>query len=131
MSSVFSKIISGEIPCYKIAEDDKFLAFLDIFPLVEGHILVIPKTEVDKVYELPEDIQREMLPFASKIAKALEKCFDCQRVGMGVIGLEVPHAHLHLMPINQVSDLDFSKPKLKLSKERLEEIAKIIRSYLE
>lgn len=130
MSTIFSKIISGEIPCYKVAEDANFLAFLDIFPLREGHVLIIPKIEVDKVYDLPAHIQAEMLPFASKIAKALEKCFDCQRVGMGVIGLEVPHAHLHLLPINQVSDLDFSKPKLMLSKDRLEEIARLIQSHL-
>ena len=115
--TIFSKIIQGEIPAYKIAENDLFIAFLDIFPLQKGHVLVVPKIEVDKVFELPESYLSELLVFAKPIAKAIEASFPCNRVGMVTVGLEVPHAHLHLIPINQAEDLNFSNPKLQLAKE--------------
>ena len=114
--TIFSKIINGEIPAYKIAENDLFIAFLDIFPLQKGHVLVVPKIEVDKVFELPDNYLSELLVFAKPIAKAIEASFPCNRVGMVTVGLEVPHAHLHLIPINQAEDLNFSNPKLQLSK---------------
>lgn len=117
--TIFSKIIAGEIPSYKIAEDDHFFAFLDIFPLVEGHVLVIPKVEVDKFFDVPDDYLSRMLVFAKPIAKAIEKSFRCNRCGLSVIGLEVPHAHLHLVPINGMDDLNFTRGKLKLSPEQL------------
>jgi histidine triad (HIT) family protein len=117
--TIFSKIIAGEIPSYKIAEDDHFFAFLDIFPLVEGHVLVIPKLEVDKFFDVPDDYLSRMLVFAKPIAKAIEKSFRCNRCGLSVIGLEVPHAHLHLVPINGMDDLNFTRGKLKLSPEQL------------
>ncbi|HEX5154938.1 MAG TPA: HIT domain-containing protein [Parafilimonas sp.] len=117
--SIFSKIIAGEIPSYKIAENDKFYAFLDIFPLVEGHTLVVPKTETDNMFDLSDDYLQELLVFAKPIAKAIEKSFDCNRCGMAVIGLEVPHAHLHLVPLNSANDINFTREKLKLSEEQL------------
>jgi histidine triad (HIT) family protein len=117
--TIFSKIIAGEIPAYKIAENDKFFAFLDIFPLVEGHVLVIPKIEVDKFFDVPDEYLSDMLVFAKPIAKAIEKSFRCNRVGLSVIGLEVPHAHLHLVPINGMDDLNFTRGKLKLKPEQL------------
>jgi histidine triad (HIT) family protein len=117
--TIFSKIIAGEIPSYKIAEDDHFFAFLDIFPLVEGHVLVIPKLEVDKFFDVPDDYLSRMLVFAKPIAKAIERSFRCNRCGLSVIGLEVPHAHLHLVPINGMDDLNFTRGKLKLSPEQL------------
>ena len=117
--TIFSKIIAGEIPSYKIAEDDQFFAFLDIFPLVEGHVLVIPKLEVDKFFDVPDEYLSRMLVFAKPIAKAMEKSFRCNRVGLSVVGLEVPHAHLHLVPINGMDDLNFTRGKLKLSPEQL------------
>lgn len=113
--TIFSKIIKGEIPSYKIAENDKFFAFLDIFPLAEGHVLVVPKIEVDKIFDVPDNYLSELLVFAKPIAKAIEKKFPCDRCGMAVIGLEVPHAHVHLVPISEVDDINFKKPKLKLS----------------
>ena len=115
--TIFSKIIQGEIPAYKIAENELFFAFLDIFPLQKGHVLVVPKIEVDKVFELPESYLSELLVFAKPIAKAIEASFPCNRIGMVTVGLEVPHAHLHLIPINQAEDLNFSNPKLQLAKE--------------
>lgn len=115
--TIFSKIIAGEIPCYKIAEDKKFFAFLDIFPLVKGHVLVTTKIEVDKLFDLPDDYLNALLVFAKPIARAIEKSFDCNRCGITVIGLEVPHAHLHLMPINTEKDISFTSSKLKLSPE--------------
>jgi histidine triad (HIT) family protein len=124
--TIFSKIIAGEIPSYKIAENDKFFAFLDIFPLREGHVLVVPKTETDNFFDLPSEYLKELLVFAQPIAKAIEKSFDCNRCGISVIGLEVPHAHLHLIPIKSANDLNFTQPKLKLSEERLKEIQKMI-----
>ncbi|TBR18258.1 MAG: HIT family protein [Chitinophagaceae bacterium] len=117
--TIFSKIITGEIPSYKIAESEHFFAFLDIFPLREGHVLVVPKTEVDKLFDLPDDYLKAMLLFAKPIAKAIEKAFPCNRCGITVIGLEVPHAHMHLIPINNSNDLNFNQPKMKLSEERL------------
>jgi histidine triad (HIT) family protein len=119
MASIFSKIITGEIPSYKIAEDERFYAFLDVFPLVHGHTLVVPKTEVDKLYELGQEDLAALLQFAQPIAKAIEKAFPCKRCGMSVIGLEVPHAHLHLVPINTADDLNFTREKIKPSQEEL------------
>jgi histidine triad (HIT) family protein len=120
--TLFSKIIAGEIPSYPIAENDRFFAFLDVFPLIEGHVLVIPKVEVDKFFDVDDDYLAEWLLFAKPIAKAIEKAFSCNRTGMTVIGLEVPHAHMHLMPINHVGDMNFQKPKLELSDEQLKAI---------
>ena len=117
--TIFSKIIAGEIPSYKIAENEKFFAFLDIFPLVKGHVLVVPKTEVDNMFDLPDEYLSELLVFAKPIAKAIERSFPCNRCGMEVIGLEVPHAHLHLIPINSSDDLNFTRKKLKMSDEEL------------
>lgn len=113
--TIFSKIIAGDIPSYKIAESERFFAFLDIFPLVEGHTLVVPKIEVDKIFDLDDDWLAEGILFAKKIGKTLEKVFDCNRCGMSVVGLEVPHAHIHLIPINVPRDMNFAEPKLKLS----------------
>lgn len=110
--TIFSKIIAGEIPCYKIAEDEKFLAFLDINPLVEGHTLVIPKIEIDKFFDMPDDYLVEIFLFSKPIAKAIEKAFDCNRCGLAVVGIEVPHAHMHLVPINSADDLNFTRKKL-------------------
>ncbi|MBM3431433.1 MAG: HIT family protein [Bacteroidetes bacterium] len=118
--TLFSKIIAGQIPSYKIAENDRFFAFLDIFPLRDGHVLVIPKTETDKFFDLSPDYLSEMLVFAQPIARAIEKAFPCNRCGISVIGLEVPHAHLHLVPIDSADDLNFTRPKLKRSPEELE-----------
>ncbi len=120
--TLFSKIIAGELPSYRIGENDKFFAFLDIMPLRHGHVLVIPKPEVDKFFDLEDDYLAEMLLFAKPIAKAIERAFDCNRCGLSVIGIEVPHAHLHLIPINTANDLNFTQPKLKLTDAELEEI---------
>jgi histidine triad (HIT) family protein len=125
--TIFTRIINGEIPAYRIAEDDFFLAFLDINPLREGHTLVIPKVETDRFFDLEEKFLSKILVFSKPVAKAIELSFDCNRCGLTVVGLEVPHAHLHLIPINQVSDMDFKKTKLKLSEEAFRKIqAKII-----
>jgi histidine triad (HIT) family protein len=128
--TIFSKIIAGEIPSYKIAESSKFFAFLDIAPLVEGHVLVVSKTEVDKLFDLSDEYLREMLLFAKPIAHAIEKAFDCNRCGISVVGLEVPHAHIHLVPINSADDLNFTRHKLKLSPEQMKEVQRKIISYL-
>ena len=117
--TLFSKIIQGDIPAYKIAENELFFAFLDIFPLQKGHVLVVPKIEVDKVFELPDNYLSQILVFAKPIAAAIAACFPCDRVSMLTVGLEVPHAHLHLIPINQADDLNFANPKLQLSKAEL------------
>lgn len=130
MPSIFTKIVNGDIPCYKIAEDDRFLAFLDINPLAKGHTLVIPKQEVDYIFDLEDELLADLTVFAKKVAKAIEKSVVCERVGIAVIGLEVPHAHIHLVPINSIGDLSFSNPKLKLSKEELEELTNTIVSNL-
>lgn len=128
--TIFSKIIAGEIPSYKIAENERFFAFLDIFPLREGHVLVVPKTETDKFFDLPEEYLNEILVFARPIAHAIEKAFDCNRCGISVVGLEVPHAHLHLMPINSANDLNFTQPKPQASAEQLKMVQEKILSVL-
>lgn len=128
--SIFSKIIKGEIPSYKIMEDEMFFAFLDIYPLREGHTLVIPKLEVDKIFDLPADYLGKMLVFSQPIAKAIEQSFSCNRCGIAVIGLEVPHAHMHLVPINTSNDLNFTKPKLKLTEDQLKKSQERILSKL-
>ena len=117
--SVFTKIISGDIPSLKIAESEKFIAFLDIEPLVTGHVLIVPKIEVNKIFDVPDDYLAEMLVFAKPVAHAIEKAFDCKRCGISVIGLEVPHAHMHLIPINSPNDLNFTRPKLNPSQAEL------------
>lgn len=124
--TIFSKIIAGEIPSYKIAENEKFFAFLDIFPMTEGHTLVVPKIETDKLFDLDDAFLAEMLLFAKPIAKSLEASFNCDRVGIATVGLEVPHAHLHLVPINSADDLNFNRPKLKLSEEQFKQIQQTI-----
>ncbi|KAF0196937.1 MAG: hypothetical protein FD166_2215 [Bacteroidetes bacterium] len=126
MASIFSRIVSGEIPAYKVAEDDRFLAFLDINPLAEGHTLVIPKKEVDYIFDIEDSLYSDYMVFAKKVAKAVKSVIPCSRIGVAVIGLEVAHAHIHLIPINTVYDIDFSKPKLKLSPDRLKAIASSI-----
>jgi len=128
--TIFSKIINGEIPSYKIAENEKFFAFLDINPLVEGHTLVVPKVEVDKFLDMPEDYLSEILVFAKPIAAAIEKVIPCKRCGLSVIGLEVPHAHLHLIPINNMDDINFTRRKLSPSKEELKNTQEKILSAL-
>ncbi|MDQ3279687.1 MAG: HIT family protein [Bacteroidota bacterium] len=128
--TLFSKIIRGEIPSYKIAEDEKFFAFLDVFPLRQGHVLVIPKTEVDNLFDLDPGYLSEILVFAQPIAKAIEKAFPCNRCGISVIGLEVPHAHVHLVPINSSNDLNFTQPKPKASDEDLRAVQEKILSFL-
>jgi histidine triad (HIT) family protein len=128
--TIFSKIIAGEIPSYKIAENEKFFAFLDIFPLRKGHVLVVPKIETDKFFDLSDDYLGEMLVFAKPIAKSIEKSFNCNRCGIEVIGLEVPHAHLHLIPINNANDLNFNQEKLKLSAEEMKKVQEKIISNL-
>ncbi len=129
--TIFSKIINGEIPSYKISENEHFYAFLDIFPLTKGHVLVVPKIEVDKIFDLPENYLSEMLVFAQPIAKSIERTFDCNRCGITVIGLEVPHAHLHLLPINSSDDLNFTRTKLALTKEELQTIQQEIIANIE
>ena len=126
MSSVFLKIVNGDIPCYKVAEDEKFLAFLDVNPIVKGHVLVIPKQEVDYIFDLEDDLLSELNLFAKKVAIKMKKVLPCERIGVTVIGLEVPHAHIHLIPINTIADMDFSKPKAKFASSELENIAKSI-----
>lgn len=128
--TIFSKIIAGAIPSYKIAESDKFVAFLDIAPMVKGHVLVVPKTEVDKLFDLSNDYLSDMLVFAQPIAKAIESVFDCNRCGISVIGLEVPHAHMHLVPINSADDLNFNRKKLSLTKEEFLEVQQKITTAL-
>src|SRR5215212_8202106 len=124
--TIFSKIIAGQIPSYKIAEDEKFFAFLDIFPLVKGHVLIVPKIEIDKFFDMPDHYLAELLLFAKPIAHAIERSFDCDRCGISVVGLEVPHAHLHLVPINSADDLNFNRKKLSLSKEEFMEVQRLI-----
>ena len=130
MATIFSRIINREIPAHIIAEDARYLAFLDIAPLAEGHTLVIPKKEVDYIFDLDDDLLGEMMIFSGKVAKAIEKAVPCKRIGVAVIGLEVPHAHIHLIPLQSIQDINFSRPKLKLSNERLTEIADLIRRNL-
>jgi len=130
MASIFSRIINGEIPCYKIAEDENYFAFLDINPLKTGHTLVVPKHETDYIFDMDDQKLCGMMVFAKKVAKAIEKTVPCKRIGIAVLGLEVPHAHIHLVPINGGNDIDFSKPKLKFSKEEFEDLAQKIISNL-
>jgi histidine triad (HIT) family protein len=126
VSTIFSKIISGEIPSYKVAEDEHFLAFLDIFPLSKGHTLVIPKAETDYIFDIESEQYANLWKFAQKIAKAQKKVVDCERIGVAVIGLEVAHAHIHLIPINGVQDINFSREKMTFTKSEFEEVAKSI-----
>lgn len=126
MASIFSRIVQGEIPSFKVAEDDRFLAFLDINPLAKGHTLVIPKKEVDNLFDLDDQTYRDLWLFAKKVARAIDECMPCERVGVAVVGLEVPHAHIHLVPINDIYDIDFRKEKLKFSKEEFADIARTI-----
>ena len=128
--TIFSKIIAGEIPSYKIAENEKFFAFLDIFPLREGHVLVVPKNETDKLFDLPDEYLSEMLLFAKPIAHAIEKTFNCNRCGISVVGLEVPHSHIHLIPINSANDLNFTQSKPKGSAENLKKVQEKILAHL-
>jgi histidine triad (HIT) family protein len=126
MGSIFTKIVNGEIPCYKVAEDERYLAFLDISPVAKGHTLVIPKKEVDYIFDLDEKTLSELTLFAQKVAKGIVKVVPCKRVGVVVLGLEVPHAHVHLIPLNSEADVDFKKPKLKMEKEEMTALAKEI-----
>jgi histidine triad (HIT) family protein len=126
MAGIFSRIIAGEIPCYKIAENDLFFAFLDIAPMCEGHVLIVPKVETDKFFDLNEEVLAGWLLFAKPIAKAIETSFACNRCGISVVGLEVPHAHMHLVPINSADDLNFSRSKLKLTPERMLQIQALL-----
>ncbi len=126
MASIFSLIVAGDIPCYKVAENDEFLAFLDVFPLVEGHVLVIPKQEVDYLFDIEDRMLADLMLFAKKVAHKMGKVIACERIGVSVIGLEVPHAHIHLIPMNSVSDMDFSKPKIKVEDGRMKDIANAI-----
>lgn len=131
MASIFSKIAKGEIPSYKIAETENCFAFLDISPIAKGHTLVIPKQEIDYIFDVEDDLLSELNIFAKKVAKAIQKAYPCPKVGLAVVGLEVPHAHIHLVPLNSVGDLDFKREKLEFSKEEFEEIANNIKSYLD
>lgn len=130
MASIFSKIIAGEIPCYKIAENEHYIAFLDIFPLRKGHTLIVPKKEVDYIFDLDTETYNGLMTFSKQVAAALKAAIPCNRVGVSVIGLEVPHAHVHLIPINTENDMNFRNEKLKLSKEEFETIASAIRTAL-
>ncbi len=129
MSSIFTKIINGEIPCYKIAEDDNFLAFLDVNPNAKGHTLCVPKQEIDKIFDIKDDLYLGLMQFSKKIAVALEKSVPCLRIGMAVIGLEVPHAHVHLIPLNEMDEMRFQK-KVAMTKEEFEALAKKIQANL-
>ncbi len=128
MASIFTKIVNGEIPCYKVAEDENFLAFLDVSPLALGHTLVIPKKEIDYIFDIDSDDYKALWAFAQTVAKALGKAVPCKRVGVAVIGLEVPHAHIHLIPMNKVSDMNFANPKLSFPSERMNETAIAIKA---
>ena len=128
--TIFSKIIAADIPSYKIAENEMFYAFLDVFPMAEGHTLIVPKLEIDQFFDLPNEYLSQILAFAKPIAKAIEAAYTCNRVGLSVIGLEVPHAHLHLVPINNSDDLNFTRPKLKLTEEQLKTVQQRILAHL-
>ena len=130
MASIFTKIINGEIPSYKVAENDQYIAILDAFPLVEGHVLVIPKQEVDKIFDLDKETYNGLMDFAYDIAKAIEKAIPCIRVGVAVVGLEVPHVHVHLVPLNSMKDMNFENPKLQLDSDQMSTIAEKIKSSL-
>lgn len=128
MASIFTRIIKGEIPCYKVAESETCFAFLDINPLAKGHTLVVPKSEVDYLFDVDEELYLDLMSFSKKVALAIERSVPCKRIGVTVIGLEVPHAHVHLIPINSLNDMNFSKPKLNVPKEELESLAATIAS---
>ena len=130
MPSIFSKIVSGDIPAFKVAEDENYVAFLDIFPLAKGHVLVIPKKETDYIFDLDSEEYFGLFSFAKKVAKAMDKVISCERIGVAVIGLEVPHAHIHLVPLNHVSDINFERPKLKFPDSEMKEIADLIKSAI-
>lgn len=131
MASIFTKIINGEIPSYKIAEDDKFYAFLDIAPLAKGHTLVVPKQEIDYIFDIEDELLVQMHIFAKKVAKAIQSAIPCEKVGMAVIGLDVRHAHIHLVPLQEVGDLNFAKEKLKLSSDEMKQTSELIASKFE
>ena len=124
---IFTKIIKGEIPCYKIAEDDRFIAFLDVFPIKKGHTLVVPKVQIDYLFDLDDSLLSDLMIFAKKVSQKMQSAISCERIGIAVIGLEVPHAHIHLVPLDTVGDIDFSQPKLQLSAKEMTEIADSIR----
>ena len=128
--TIFTKIVNGEIPCHKIAEDENFLAFLDITPLADGHTLVIPKKEVDYIFDLEDNLLSGLILFAKRIAPAIAQACPCKKVGMSVIGLEVPHAHIHLIPLNSMNDINFTREKMKLTQDELKDTASRIRSFL-
>ena len=128
MSSIFSKIVNGDLRAYKVAEDESHLAFLDVFPLAYGHVLVIPKKEIDYIFDIPSDEYLALFHFAQQVAKAMDRVIVCKRIGIAVIGLEVPHAHVHLVPLDNMSDINFSTPKLKFSEDKMQKIAKEIRA---
>jgi len=130
VSSIFSKIVSGDIPAYKVAENEHHLAFLDIFPLAKGHVLVIPKKETDYIFDITSDEYLDLWKFAQKVAKGMDKVIACERIGVAVIGLEVPHAHIHLVPLNNVSDINFERPKLKFSEAEMKSVADLIKSAI-
>jgi histidine triad (HIT) family protein len=130
MPSIFSKIVSGDIPAFKVAEDKNYVAFLDIFPLAKGHVLVIPKKETDYIFDLDSEEYLGLFSFAKKVAKAMDKIISCERIGVAVIGLEVPHAHIHLVPLHDVSDINFERPKLKFPDSEMKEIADLIKSAI-
>ncbi|HAJ98861.1 MAG TPA: HIT family protein [Bacteroidales bacterium] len=131
MSSIFSRIVKGEIPCYRIAENDRFLAFLDVNPIAKGHVLVIPKDEIDNIFDINDTDYQGLFLFAKRVAHALGKCIPCEKVGMAVIGLEVRHAHIHLVPINNIYDIDFKNPKLSFSADEFRAMAAEISSGIE
>ncbi len=131
MTTIFSKIVKGEIPSHKIAEDEDYLAFLDINPLARGHTLVIPKKEVDYIFDMDDNLLAGMQVFSKRVAKAIERVIPCKRIGIAVLGLEVPHAHIHLIPINRLEDINFGRPKLRLGEDELAEIAANIRQVME
>ena len=130
MASIFTKIIQGEIPCYELARDEHFISFLDISPIQRGHALVVPLQEVDYIFDLPQDILTAMLPFAQRVARAIETVVPCKRIGLAVVGIEVPHAHMHLVPLQEVGSLDFRLPRLSLSPAEYQELAAAIRSKI-
>jgi histidine triad (HIT) family protein len=126
MASIFTRIIKGEIPCYKVSENEKFIAFLDVRPLAAGHTLIVPKQEIDYIFDLDDDTLAEMMLFAKKVAKAMKEVIDCRRIGIAVLGLEVPHAHIHLVPMNSEKDILFTNPRIQLTEEQFRTMAKSI-----
>jgi histidine triad (HIT) family protein len=130
MPSIFSKIVSNDIPAYKVAENESHLAFLDIFPLAKGHVLVIPKKETDYIFDITSDEYLELWKFAQKVAQGMDKVITCERIGVAVIGLEVPHAHIHLVPLNNVSDINFERPKLQFSEAEMKSVSDLIKSAI-